>query len=85
MVNTIGRCDVKNLIDLFNSIVSSIYRFGLGAWGPTAGKLTVLDDLFTNFIRWLFSLPKTSVKLIFSVASADVVRCVTLSFWLPYK
>jgi hypothetical protein len=63
IVNTIGRRDTKHLVDLFDSLVASIYRFGLGAWGPTAGKLTVLDDLFTNFICWLFSLPKTTCKV----------------------
>jgi hypothetical protein len=63
IVNTIGRRDTKHLVDLFDSLVASIYRYGLGAWGPTAGKLTVLDDLFTNFIRWLFSLPKTTCKV----------------------
>jgi hypothetical protein len=63
IVNTIGRHDVKHLVDLFDSLVASIYRFGLGAWGPTSGKLTILDDLFTNFIRWLFSLPKSTCKV----------------------
>jgi hypothetical protein len=29
---TIGRRDTKHLIDLFDSLVASIYRFGLGAW-----------------------------------------------------
>jgi hypothetical protein len=63
MVNTIGRHNTKHIIDIFDSLVASIYRFGLGAWGPTAGKLTVLDDLFTNFICWLFSLPRTTCKV----------------------
>ncbi len=62
IVNTIGHRDSKHLIDLFDSLVASIYRFGLGAWGPTAGKLTVLDDTFTDFIRWLFMLPKNTCK-----------------------
>jgi hypothetical protein len=73
IVNTIGRHNTKHLIDLFDSLVSSIFRFGLGAWGPTAGKLTVLDDTFTNFICWLFSLPKTTCKV--NILSCFGRRC----------
>ncbi len=73
IVNTIGRRDTKHLIDLFDSLVASIYRYGLGAWGPTAGKLTVLDDLFTNFVCWLFTLPKTTCKV--NILSCFGRRC----------
>jgi hypothetical protein len=73
IVNTIGRRDTKHLIDLFDSMVSSIYRFGLGAWGPTSGKLTILDDLFSNFNCWLFSLPKSTCKV--NILSCFGRRC----------
>ncbi len=72
-MNTIGRHNTKHLIDLFDSLVLSIFRFGLGAWGPTAGKLTVLDDTFTNFICWLFTLPKTMCKV--NILSCFGRRC----------
>ena len=39
IVNTIGRRDTKQLINLFDSVVASVYRYGLGAWGPAAGDL----------------------------------------------
>jgi hypothetical protein len=57
ILNTVGRQNTKYSINLFDSVVASIYRYGLGAWGPTAGKLKVLDDIFVGFVRWLFSLP----------------------------
>jgi hypothetical protein len=61
-VNTIGRRDVKCLINLFDSIVASVYRYAFGAWGPVAGKLDSLDCLFVQFITWVFNLPRNSCK-----------------------
>jgi hypothetical protein len=62
IVNTIGRRDVKHLINLFDSIVASVYRYAFGAWGPVAGKLDSLDGLFVQFITWVFCLPRNSCK-----------------------
>ena len=73
IVQTIGRSNTKVLVDLFDSLVSSIYRFGLGAWGLEAGKMTALDSLFTSFITWLFRLPPTSCRD--SILAAFGRRC----------
>ncbi len=62
ITTTIGRGHVKMLINLFDSIVGSVYRYGLGVWGFQAGSMTVFDTLFTSYITWLFRLPPTSCK-----------------------
>jgi hypothetical protein len=62
VVNTIGRGNVKQAINLFDTLVGSVYRFALGAWGPTAGKLCELDNLFVKFITWVYRLPTTTCK-----------------------
>ncbi len=59
---TVGRGNVKMLINLFDSIVGSVCRYGLGAWGFQAGVMTAFDTLFTSYITWLFRLPPTACK-----------------------
>jgi hypothetical protein len=54
MVNTVGMHRVKIAIELFDSVVSSVYRYGFGVWGVTVRQVAKLDDLFVEFIRWLF-------------------------------
>ncbi len=61
-MNTIGKLDVKHLVNLFDSIVSSVFRYGFGAWGPVAGKLEILDRLFVHYVIWLFGLPRSSCR-----------------------
>lgn len=62
IVHTIGKHDTKHLVNLFDSIVSSLYRYAFGAWGPVAGKLDKLDSLFVQYVTWLFSLPRNSCR-----------------------
>ncbi len=63
ILSTIGKGNAKHALNLYDSLVGSIYRYGLGAWGPVAGRLCALDDLYTDFVRWLYNLPKTTSKL----------------------
>jgi hypothetical protein len=53
---------VKHLTNLFDSIVSSVFRYAFGAWGPVAGNLGSLDSLFVDFITWLFCFPRSTCK-----------------------
>ncbi len=62
IVHTIGKNDTKHLLNLFDSIVSSVYRYAFGAWGPVAGKLDKLDGLFVQYVTWLFTLPRNSCR-----------------------
>jgi hypothetical protein len=64
MIGTVGKAKVRVALELFESIVSSVYRFGLGVWGVLAKKITQLDDLFADLIRWLFRLPRTTGKFV---------------------
>jgi hypothetical protein len=62
IVNTIGKHDTKHLVNLFDSIVASVYRYAFGAWGPVAGNLDKIDGLFVQYVTWLFSLPRNSCR-----------------------
>jgi hypothetical protein len=73
ILGTIGKGNAKNALNLFYVLVFSVYRYGLGAWGPVAGSLSVLDDLFIDFIRWLYGMPKTTSKL--NILSCFGRRC----------
>jgi hypothetical protein len=64
MIGTVGRSRVKIGLELFESTVSSVYRFGLGVWGVLARKIGQLDDLFVDLVRWLFRLPRTTGKYV---------------------
>jgi hypothetical protein len=62
VINTIGKGNIRQAVNLFDSLVASLYRFALGAWGPTAGKLQAFDDVFVKFILWIFHFPRTTCK-----------------------
>jgi exonuclease III len=63
MARTVGFTNVRHLVNLFDATVSSIYRYGLGVWGVTCAQVSKLDDLFVEFIRWLYRLPLRTGKL----------------------
>jgi hypothetical protein len=58
---------------MFDVLVASIFRYGLGAWGPVGGNLSAFDELFVGFVRWLFLFPKTTSKL--NILSCFGRRC----------
>jgi hypothetical protein len=60
MLSTIGRSNTRVALELFDSVVASVYRYGLGVWGVTVAHIRRLDDLFADFIRWLFRFPRTT-------------------------
>jgi hypothetical protein len=60
MVSTIGRHNVRVAIELFDSVVASVYRYGFGVWGPYVRDVRKMDDIFADFIRWLFRFPRTT-------------------------
>jgi hypothetical protein len=70
---TVGRGHVKLLVNLFDSIVSSVFRYGLGVWGFQAGVMRGFDDLFTSYVVWLFRLPPSACKT--AILSAFARRC----------
>ena len=79
IVNTIGRRDTKQLITLFDSVVASVYRYGLGAWGPAAGNLKTIDSMFTDYVTWLYDFPRTtSKKGLLACFGRRCVRCDSL-------
>jgi hypothetical protein len=63
MARTIGTGNVRHLVNLFDATFSSIFCYGLGVWGVLCAQVTKLDDLFVEFIRWLFRLPPKTGKL----------------------
>jgi hypothetical protein len=46
VVKTAGTGNLKLFLNYFDLLVSSVYRFGLGAWGVTAPKVGSLDKIF---------------------------------------
>jgi hypothetical protein len=62
MCRTVGLHDLKYLINLFDSIVTSIFRFGLRVWGVQCAQVSKLDDLLVEFVCWVFRLPSTTGK-----------------------
>ncbi len=60
IMRTVGTGNVKLALSFFESLVASVYRFGLGVWGPTVAKVSTLDKLFTDYIRWIFRFPRTT-------------------------
>jgi hypothetical protein len=53
--------------------VASIYRYGLGVWGVSCAQVKKLDNLFVEFIRWMYRLPTTTGKL--SILANFARRC----------
>jgi hypothetical protein len=62
IVSTVGTGNAKYAVNMFDVLVSSVYRYGFGAWGPVGGNLNCFDELFVGFVRWLFRFPKSTSK-----------------------
>jgi hypothetical protein len=84
--SALGRCKVicrslglsaaDAMVQIFDMFASSIYRYSLGAWGPTAGDLSVLDKVFADFIRSRFRLPaSTGLNSILMQFGRRCVQC----------
>ncbi len=54
---TIGIKRLEQIVQIYDMFVSSVFRYSLGAWGPTAGQLRKIDDIFIDFIRRMYRLP----------------------------
>ncbi len=59
---SIGLQRVAQIVQIFDMFVSSVYQYSLGAWGPTAGDLMRIDDIFVDFIRRQFKLPPKTCR-----------------------
>lgn len=55
-----GSFRIRVALELFDSIVALVYRFGLGVWGVSVRHVRKLDDLFADLVRWLFRFPRTT-------------------------
>ncbi len=76
MVRTVGRHRVKTALELFDSVVALVYRYGFGVWGVTVRHVLKLDNLFVEFIRWLFRLPvRTGRAVILSNFARRCAKC----------
>jgi hypothetical protein len=59
---SIGLQRVEQIVQVFDMFVSSVYRYSLGAWGPTAGDLKRIDNIFADFVRRQFKLPPRTCR-----------------------
>jgi hypothetical protein len=79
MVATTGRHNVRVALELFDSIVASVYRFGLGVWGVNVSQVRKLDDLFADFVKWRFRFPvKTGRDVILANFGRRCTKCDSL-------
>ncbi len=79
MASTVGRHRTKVVLELFDAVVASVYRYGLGVWGVTARQVNQLDNLFVEFVLWLFRLPpSTGRAVILSNFSRRCAKCDAL-------
>jgi hypothetical protein len=79
IIQTIGKGSVPLALAFFESIVASVYRFGLGVWGVTVAKVTILDRIFAEYISWLFRFPRTTgTNIILSNFGRRCAKCDSL-------
>ncbi len=79
MVSTVGRHRVKVALELFDSVVASVYRYGFGVWGIAVRQVNKLDDLFVEFVPWLFRLPsRTGRNVILASFARRCAKCDAL-------
>jgi hypothetical protein len=79
MISTVGRHRIKVALELFDAVVASVYRYGLGVWGVTARLVCKLENLFVEFILWLFRLPsRTGRATILSNFARRCAKCDSL-------
>ena len=64
MARTINMTNVKRLLELYDSMVSSIVRYSAGIWaaGSQSNSLHKFDEVFVEFFRSVFRLPRTTSK-----------------------
>jgi hypothetical protein len=60
--SSLGITNLHTMLQIYDMFVSSIFRYSAGAWGPLAGNLDCIDDIFVQFIRKQFRLPATTSK-----------------------
>ncbi len=73
IANTIGYSSLRILINFFDSTVASVYRFGLGVWGVSVSKVGTIDDVFVDFIKYIFRFPRSTGKNV--ILSSFARRC----------
>jgi hypothetical protein len=59
---SLGITKLNTLIQIYDMFVSSIFRYSAGAWGPLAGSLDCIDDIFVQFMRRQYRLPISTSK-----------------------
>jgi hypothetical protein len=60
--NSLNLTSTRNIVQIFDTFVSSIFRYSLGTWGVTAGSLHKIDNLFCDYIRRQFRLPPKTCR-----------------------
>ncbi len=79
IASTVGYTNLRLLVNYFDSTVASVYRFGLGVWGVSVAKISTLDQIFANYIRFIFRFPPTTgTNVILSNFSRRCAKCDSL-------
>jgi hypothetical protein len=79
VMKTVGTGNMQLALSFFDSLVASVYRFGLGVWGVTVAKVASLDRLFAEYICWLFRFPRTTgTNVILASFARRCAKCDSL-------
>jgi hypothetical protein len=79
IAGTVGYSNLSILVNYFDSTVASVYRFGLGVWGISVAKLAVIDQIFAEYIRFIFKFPpSTGSNVILSNFARRCAKCDSL-------
>ncbi len=79
IANTVGYSNFSILINYFDATVASVYRFGLGVWGVSVAKINGLDELFADYVRYIFRFPRTTgTNVILSNFARRCAKCDSL-------
>jgi hypothetical protein len=76
IASTVGYSNLSVLTNYFDATVASVYRFGLGVWGVSAAKLDSIDNIFAEYIRFIFRFPpSTGTQVLLSNFGRRCAKC----------
>lgn len=79
IASTVGYSNLSILTNYFDSTVASVYRFGLGVWGVSAAKVGTIDEIFADYIGYIFRFPRsTGTNVILSNFARRCAKCDAL-------
>ncbi len=73
--SSLGLTKPRQLIQVYDTFVSAIYRYSLGTWGVLLGDLSKIDNLFCDYVKQQYGLPVSTCRK--SILMQFARRCAT--------